>query len=99
FNTGTSLGGSIVSSGAGTVFFAGGSHTIPAGRIFTQSTRTVQSASLAFQAGATTTLSSLTINAGHVLFAEDRVLSALTIIGDGRLTMQNGAGITVTGTF
>jgi hypothetical protein len=99
FNSNTSIGGTIVSSGAGAMLFASGSHTIPAGTTFTQSALTVQSATLTIQAGVLTNLSSLTINAGHVIFSEDRALSTLTILGDGRLTAQNGNVITVTGTL
>jgi hypothetical protein len=99
FNASTTLGGSIVSSGTGTVLFTGGSHTVATGVQFTQSAVTVQNATLTIQAGAVANLTTLTIDGGHVVLGENRSLAALTITGDGRVTVQNGAVLTVTGTL
>ena len=75
FNTSTSLAGTM--SGAGQVFFAGGSHTLPAGLTFNPATLAFSNVNLTIGAGVAPQLTALDINASTLAFADSRSLQTL----------------------
>jgi hypothetical protein len=96
-NGGSSLGGAT--SGAGSLTFFSGSHSVPAGAEFTVPTVFAQSSSLSLGAGVASALQSVELNGATLASADSRTLTNLTIRGDGRITAQSGSIITVSGTL